>query len=1008
MSNKTVILFFFSLIFISSQGQIYPSRQFTMNDGLPSNSVRTVFIDSRDWMWVGTDAGVCLFDGYRFNEFPGLEDIAGKKVWTIAEDEQHRMWFGTYGDGIACFDGRKIKWFNDNTGLKINKIRTLYFISEYNEMIAGGDSGVAVFIDDSCYSYPLVFPGNRMSRVLNFLPEKDSIICICQGMQEMVYWLPENKTIVLESITSENIFYGTYATIISSNNQTFSSFGREKIRVSYQNQITEIKGIGQVMKFIEDPNGSIWAAVWDDNLTMSQVGGLYKITEDKIECYNKYLNRVPLIGYDILFDNQSDCLWFASDNGLIRIPGFAFSYFPPDYFGLKKMKVNSMLSDSKGCNWFLCDSSLIRMENGQVKLLTSENFLKLLPSYQFFKRFDGLAEDSRGAFYLNTNNGLFSMNPGMTHFQHIDQVIAGNILFDEHDTLFQSYDWWPAYIYYNVQNTNKVPTDSLLDQPGGVNVMKRIDEKTWYGCRHDGLFVYHNRRFFQANKQDYSLSRSINDITDDHSGNAIIAANNGEIYIMSFESGLFDLKYRLSKKDGLIGNSIKWLVCDSQGNLWAGTEMGLNLINLDSLYKKNRPVIQFITEEEGYFDLTGTKALLDKNGNIWISLMNGMMKFSPSLLRLTERSVSKVFISSIELFNKSFDWSKEYKTDPWTDIPVNCPEFTYDRNYLTFSFSNANRLNPQRDLYSYILEGLDTSWTAFERKHATVYTSLKPGKYEFKIRSFNMSDSVNISDASFSFVIRPPWWRTWWFYSVCGLFWIIMIWIIILWRTRQVKVQERRRHEVQNQLSELRMQALQAQMNPHFTFNVLTSIQNTILDNEIDKALLYLSDVSSLIRKTLENASKKRISLDQEISYLESYLKLEKLRFGEKLNTAIEIDPALNTGDIQIPPMLIQPLVENAIKHGIAPKTGSGTVRLSFHIIKDQLLECCVEDDGIGFSATNEMIRQGNHEPKGLDLIRNRIRLLNEEKGGEQFKFEIKYHKESGLTEARLLISIHE
>ena len=238
---------------------------------------------------------------------------------------------------------------------------------------------------------------------------------------------------------------------------------------------------------------------------------------------------------------------------------------------------------------------------------------------------------------------------------------------------------------------------------------------------------------------------------------------------------------------------------------------------------------------------------------------------------------------------------------------------------------------------------------------------------------------------SYPFSILKPWWQQWWFIILFVMAAAALLFAIMNWRFRYLRQQQKRKYEIQQQLAELKLQALQAQMNPHFIFNVLTAIQNAILKSEIDNAITYLGDVSRLIRRTLDYASEKYIALEDEIAYLENYLRLEKLRMNGRLQIKFTVDPALDQQNTPIPPMLIQPLVENAIKHGASKAKGQGMVSITFEQSDKNTYRCIVEDNGPGLITKSN----SQHISRGLDMIYTRIQLLNEEFGEKAFAFKI-------------------
>ena len=179
-------------------------------------------------------------------------------------------------------------------------------------------------------------------------------------------------------------------------------------------------------------------------------------------------------------------------------------------------------------------------------------------------------------------------------------------------------------------------------------------------------------------------------------------------------------------------------------------------------------------------------------------------------------------------------------------------------------------------------------------------------------------------------------------------------------------------------MTELRMQALRAKMNPHFIFNTINSIQYFLTSNEKRTALEYLSKFARLMRLTLEFSDKTTISISEELESLRLYLDLEKLRFANKFDYEISVDPQIDTPRIMIPNMLIQPYVENAVKHGIQNKADKGMVKVSLKK-RDNEIYYVIEDNGIGIKKSLELKPQDDIRQKssGMEITRNRINLLN-------------------------------
>ena len=232
---------------------------------------------------------------------------------------------------------------------------------------------------------------------------------------------------------------------------------------------------------------------------------------------------------------------------------------------------------------------------------------------------------------------------------------------------------------------------------------------------------------------------------------------------------------------------------------------------------------------------------------------------------------------------------------------------------------------------------------------------------------------------------------------------VISIVIIIRNYIAAERNKENQKSEIEKKIVQLEMQALQAQMNPHFIFNCVNGIQYYVLANKMDEVLAYLSDFSKVVRESLENATLRSISLEQEIEFLNSFLRLEKMRFPDKFEYSIHCIDMENDGHILIPPMLVQPYAENAIRHGFGLLLRKGHLSVVFEKLDSELLKCTITDNGIG--RVQAKIRGEtspiNDRPHSTQITESRIQLFN--LPGSPVKYKIVYtdlsenHIPSGL-----------
>lgn len=309
-------------------------------------------------------------------------------------------------------------------------------------------------------------------------------------------------------------------------------------------------------------------------------------------------------------------------------------------------------------------------------------------------------------------------------------------------------------------------------------------------------------------------------------------------------------------------------------------------------------------------------------------------------------------------------------------------ELRWDENFFSIYFG-SNKWD-KTDQFSYLhqLEGFDRTWVNLNNKGMVQYTNVPPGRYRFKMKASDRNGMLFGNEISFEIIIVPPWWQSWWFKSLLVI--IIIAIIVALWQLRV--------HELKQKLHNisLNQKLLRLQMNPHFIFNSLSSIQAYIYSNEQHLAGQYLSDFARLIRLILENNRHELISLDREIETISLYMTLQQLRFENKFDFTVFLDPALDAESCYVPPMLTQPFLENAVEHGIKTISNRGKIDLTYDY-SPPYIKVKIMDNGIGLTASGKrkQPKAAQHESLSLKICRDRLALI-EKKSGIQIAFEVK------------------
>jgi hypothetical protein len=314
--------------------------------------------------------------------------------------------------------------------------------------------------------------------------------------------------------------------------------------------------------------------------------------------------------------------------------------------------------------------------------------------------------------------------------------------------------------------------------------------------------------------------------------------------------------------------------------------------------------------------------------------------------------------------------------------------FKNNQRKIQFVFSSPNLRNRESINYHFKLIGYDTTWAinSYELNQVT-YNALDPGKYTFMVKAENQGAFSNI--AKYTFTIAHPIYARWWFILLFSVLILVLIILIYRW---QLKIQQKKSKQI-NELNASKLAAIQSQMNPHFIFNSLNSIQDLVLKGDVENSYSYITTFSDLVRRTLSYSEKDFIEFDQEIKLLELYLSLEKLRF--KKNFSFELIKG-NVEDIMIPPMLIQPFIENSLAHGLLHKEGEQKLKISFEL-KETLI-CRIEDNGVGREKAKAIKQRQNkeHESFSGKATGKRLEILSNVFEGEfGYSYEDLYQDEA-------------
>ena len=429
----------------------------------------------------------------------------------------------------------------------------------------------------------------------------------------------------------------------------------------------------------------------------------------------------------------------------------------------------------------------------------------------------------------------------------------------------------------------------------------------------------------------------------------VICTRNNGVFIKSEQNHW----RQISQKNGLNSSICFSLFC-SDSLIYVGTNNGLNILKLSG----NNITIQYVDKTNH----------LNSNVVLDIALQNKKLVLA-----------SYKGVDVVENYNKPIQFNSTFifpikVNDKEYYSSTNTYEFSSSQNDIQISYITPFYGENHQIRYRYKLNESDTSWKI--TNNTTIqFPNLNHGEYQFIVQPFY--NSTFGEQKYVRITIHPFFTQTWWFRG--SLFLMLMGMIYAIYRNKLSK------KELEKDMILSKQKALISQMNPHFIFNSLNSIQNFILKNQQDLSVIYLSRFSKLIRRILDNSDKIFVTIDHDVETLTHYVELEKARFKNKFEYSINIDSSLDSNAYLIPPLLLQPFVENSIWHGLMHKNTPGRIVITYKLNKDKLV-CIVEDDGVGRKKATEFKKEKTYQSKGIQITKERILIL-----ARANKFDIKF-----------------
>jgi hypothetical protein len=892
-------------------------------------------------------------------------------VYDVTQDKNGFIWFGTE-NGLCRFDGKNFKTFTTKDGLPDNSILKVHADNTGRIYFNAFTHTPYYYQNDSFFKVPI--PDKYkvdLSTIETFLNKGDKVIL--SGIYSSYMLDTTNHLILLSDLFNKKIDYikKVYDTLIiaAASDSLFYIPDSGKIRsypFTYADKASIIFG-----------DKGQWQSINIEKKYFSSLSGY--LGKDMIFLYfNNFLNFFSTSSGHLMYkircdklskairDNENN-LWITTlGNGVFRFPSFNFR-------NINFEENNEVFCIAKTTHHLVAGANFSTIYN--------------IPIYD--KKHHYVAKDF--SMYLDSSENLTSR---LTRRNRI-------------------------YVMHNEGNDLYIGTDAfLLKQTGSATpVLRKIFPVKDIDTKDEKLLVCTGRNVLLLNKSVFSIQDTLlrqratcgiiyqgdyyigslgglikinsatKTITELYNQfpplkERITALKRGiheDLWIATSGSGLIQFKNDkiiriIKEEDGLTSDICTSLFIDST-HIWLGTNKGLNRIETE----KKQIVITRITSANG-LGADFINAILLTDSNIYAGTSAGLTIFSKNIF--TEESVCMFHIMQVSENNKKL------KKDSVYSFPYNALNIQID--FTAISFKSAGDIT-----YYYQLKGLNDNWNS-TRANFINFPTLQHGTYMLAIKAINKF-GVESDTKTILIIIHPPWWQTLLFRIAAIAALILLVAGIYWYNIRNIRRKEDMKRQFEAQFTALEQRALQAQMNPHFIFNALNSIQTFILNLDVEGANTYLTRFASLIRQTLDNSSHLLITVANELKYLETYLNLEKLRFRDKFRYEIHIDDAIDQNNTMLPGMLLQPYVENSLRHGIQHrKDNNGLISLIISKTPDNSIQYVITDNGVGRKKAAEL-KSSQHieyQSRGTSINEKRIAAIN-----NQFKTNIRVNTEDIIDE---------
>ncbi len=954
---------------LGSYAQNYPLERFTIWDGLPQMQVNCVVEDHKGYIWAGTKRGLSRYDGTRFIPVGKESGLQSKRILDIELSPDGSVWI-LWEEGISRFH----KGIYTNYPLKRKQFIALLFDESNAPLLLPDRSKNAYRFS---YEAPHVeellnlFPGEINGKTARFDSQSKEVLVISEAMNE-VFGINAAKgkwRALLSSgdLKAFNDHTKYQSILINEQGETFIS-SQDQLYFFDQGSLRSINKYKEQLsstRLYELPSGA--------PLIINKKQDLLEVQGETLKVY-PYENQSKV--NDALTD-RFGYLWLATENGLVKMLGGAFRHLDKEtgaenyIWSLVEGGENQVFLCSYGSGLFSYD-----LTTGKSKQLsTSEPVLKEIRDF-----YNGACRTKDGRVFIPHSEGLIKWEAG--RFEAVAGLENTAVFFCYYDELeellflgvkggFKIMDkqgelrYFGNAIEWSSENPEWDPISFI------ISIQKDAEGYYWIGSWHQlARFDLRNSSIKTYSKQngDINFDGTVS-LHLDETNRLWLGTTNGLYHYEPADDSFHLVPINVEDK------TISALI-ESDGKLFLGMAKGLGVLDLIT-YNEGKDVdFRFYDKSWGFtgIDCQQNAMLKHSDGRIWVATSDKVCIIDPDKLEQKEEAP----IINFEAL--TLGDSLIYLRDSTEESNL---EFAAFGSSMKIDFGAFSHHNPAGTMFRSRLRRHSTEFSSPSKERSVTYSGLNPGKYVFELIAINPVTGQESEIRKLKLELRARWQDNTHYRILAGILLGIFAGALgIYYRDRRMLRYLRRKKEkldLETQAQKSRSKALFAQMNPHFVNNALSAIHSFILKNDRDQADTYLVKFADLMRLVLMESSQEEIELREEIELITKYVEMEHLRFADKFNYEISVDSQLD-GNRKIPAMMIQPLVENAINHGLKYQNKMGSLQISFKKELDGI-RCCVSDNGVGRKKAHTIKAQTNNRYKSISgkILQERIDILKKQ-----------------------------